>query len=157
MALELFKQLKTISQASKPKGDKIEMTRKLYVTTKVLQIDSHLGPHLIGILSENAGRYQFEYKLGGKLPKRYFLLDEFPDIRKVYTGTEVEKFIFGIIPERTHRFVNEFLKAANLKEYDVWGLLQYNASMSRFSPREAGLLHEQLPEGTVIYENLERG
>jgi hypothetical protein len=129
------------------------VSRKLYVTTKLFTG----GRRLIGILSEVDGQFRFEYKLGDKQRESFCYLEEFPDQDKVYVGAEVEEFIFGIIPERTHRFVNEFLKAANLKEYDVWGLLKYNASMSRFSVREAGLLHEQLPEGTIVYEDLERG
>jgi len=129
------------------------MSRKFYVTTKLFEG----GRRLIGILSEADGHYQFEYKVGGKLQEWFLYLDEFPDFKKVYTGTEVEKFIDRFVPRKNHRFIKEFLESANLNEYDVWGLLKYiasNQALLNFSSDDI-FLYEQLPEGTIVYEEVE--
>ncbi|MCL2400665.1 MAG: hypothetical protein FWC91_13090 [Defluviitaleaceae bacterium] len=128
------------------------MSRKFYVTTKLFEG----GRRLIGILSEANGQYQFEYKVGGKLQEWFLYLDKFPDFKKIYTGEEVEKFIYAFIPRKDGHYANEFLKAANLKEYDVWELLKYVASWqaSLSSSPDDIYLYEQLPEGTIVYEEL---
>jgi hypothetical protein len=69
--------------------------RKLYLLSKPLQGVQHL----IGILSEDNGEYRFEYKLGGKLPKWFLSVEEFSDYSKVYTGKEVDNFIFSFVPK----------------------------------------------------------
>ena len=142
------------------------MLRKLYVTTKayggkwetVDGIPMIVGgnPRLMGILTElEKGKYQFEYKLGG-MPVRErqgrLTIDEFPDIRKIYTsdnGNEVENFIYRIIPREDDFYAKASLKSAKLTEYDVWELLKVFGLRNM---REDAYLHEVLPKGTTVYE-----
>ena len=124
------------------------MSRQLYVTSKFLTG----GTRLIGILSENNGEYRFEYKLNGQLQEWFLLLDEFPDVNKVYTGDDVERFIYRIIPKRDSRYINELLESANTSEYDVWELLKVFGQ--RNVSRQDAYLHEELPEGAIVYEQL---
>jgi hypothetical protein len=119
--------------------------RKLYVTTKELTG----GTRLIGELSETDSGYQFKYRLGGSLPEWFLLLDEFPDVTKVYNGSDVERFIGRIIPSRNSKYLSGLLASANMTEYDEWELLKV-FGLRNISPQDA-FLHEHLPEGTVVY------
>lgn len=125
------------------------MERMLYVTSKALEGK----PRLIGVLSENDGRYKFEYKLGGKLQEWFLLIDEFPDVNKVYEGAEVEQFIFRTIPREDNFYIKEFMESYNLARYDVWDMLK------AFGPnnvsKQDAFLYEELPEGVILYEQLE--
>ena len=119
--------------------------RKLYVCSK----DFGNGARLIGILSENNGKYKFEYKLGGILHRRYLKIDEFPDLSKVYYDEEVRPFVERIVPERDFAHIDGFLKAAGLKEYDEWEFLKYCGA---YNMRQDAYLYENLPEGTIRYD-----
>jgi hypothetical protein len=121
--------------------------RKLYLLSKPLQGVQHL----IGILSEENGEYQFEYKLGGKLPAWYLSVEEFPDYNTSYSGKDVDKFIYSIIPNSNDDYIKGFLKSANLKKYDKWELLKY---CGRFDPVTQRCLKEELPEGVRLYESM---
>jgi hypothetical protein len=68
--------------------------RKLYALSKALNGKRHL----IGELIENDDKYTFKYKLSGKFHEWFLRLDEFPDATKIYTGQEVNDFIYHIIP-----------------------------------------------------------
>jgi hypothetical protein len=125
------------------------MSRKLYVTTKLFIG----GRRLIGILSEVDGQFQFEYKLGNKRRESFCYLDEFPVQDKVYVGAEADKFVYRMIPRKDHRFINELLASANLKEYNVWEMLKVFGQ--RNVSKQDAYLYEALPEGTVIYEELD--
>jgi hypothetical protein len=119
--------------------------RQLYLLSKPLK-GQH---HLIGILSEDNGEYQFEYKLGGKLPYWWLAVEEFPDYNKVYKGKEVDKFIFSFVPKPNDTYIKGFLKGANLKNYDEWELLKY---CGKYMPKYETSLTEKLPEGVYFYE-----
>jgi hypothetical protein len=119
--------------------------RKLYLLSKPLQGVQHL----IGILSEENGEYQFEYKFGGKLPAWYLSVEEFPEYNKKYAGKDVEKFIYSYIPKPNDEYINGFLKSANLDEYDKWELLKY---CGQYDPVTQRSLKEELPEGVCVYE-----
>jgi len=123
------------------------MQRQLYVTTKKYND----GARLIGILSENNGRYSFEYKLGGKFHEWFLKLKEFPDATRKYEGVEVEDFINKFIPSKNHMFYKELMESANLVTHDTWEILK--AFGSRVAGLEYAFLHEELPEGAVVYEN----
>jgi len=124
------------------------MARQLYVTSKAFPD----GTRLIGILSEANGEYQFEYKLGGYIPEWFLVIDEFPDVSKRYNGSQVEKFVKRIIPKKDGLYINELLEGANLKEYETWEMLKVFGLRNM---REDAYLHETLPEGAIIYEELE--
>lgn len=125
------------------------MKKFLYVTSKALE-----GiPRLIGILSENNGRYTFEYKLGGKLQEWFLRIDEFPDLTRTYDGEEVEKFIYRLIPPKDNIYIPEFLKTYNLPCYDVWEFLK---AMGSHNPsRQDAFLYEKLPKNCILYEDIE--
>ena len=125
------------------------MGRQFFVTSK------HVtgGARLIGILSENQDGYKFEYKLNGKLQEWFLLIDEFPDVSKIYTGEEVERFINRIIPPKDNIYINELMESANLSTYDVWEMLKVFGL--RNCSRQDAYLHEMLPEGVVVYESLD--
>jgi hypothetical protein len=122
--------------------------RQLYVLSKA--IDN--APRLIGVLSElNAENceYQFEYKLGGKFHEWFLNLEGFPDPKGVYTGYLVYAFIQKIVPEKNDKYIQKFLKAANLEKYDIWEFLKY---CGRIDPHEEKYLYQQIPENAIIYD-----
>jgi hypothetical protein len=119
--------------------------RKLYLLSKPLQGVQHL----IGILSENNGEYQFEYKLGGKLPKWFLSVEQFPEYSKVYSGDDVDKFIYSFIPKPNDDYIKGFLKAANLGKYDKWELIRY---CGKYNPRTELCIVDCLPKEVVTYE-----
>jgi hypothetical protein len=119
--------------------------RKLYLLSK----PTFGKRHLIGVLSEKNGEYQFEYKLGGKLPEWWLAIKEFPDYGKVYKGEEVMPYIKHTIPSADHKMIKKFLEAANLMQYDEWGLLKY---CGKYDPRDETSLMEKLPDGVRFYE-----
>jgi hypothetical protein len=80
------------------------------------------------------------------------IINEFPDVTQIYTGIEVENFIFRIIPREDNIYVKGIMKTANVTEYDVWELLK---ALGCFNPQEDVYLHEILPEGTIVYERLD--
>ena len=121
------------------------MERKLYVTSKALKS----GTRLIGILSENGGKYKFEYKLGDYIPEWFLLLKDFPNISVEYTGKEVENFISRFVPDKDDKHLQGLLESANLKEYDVWEMLKAFGPRNK---RDDAFIHETLPEGVIIYE-----
>jgi len=129
--------------------------RSLYVMSK-----AHANqPRLKGILSEliegkngKEGEYRFEYKLGGRLPEWYLMIDEFPDLTKVYTGQEVAPFIRRIVPPRDNKYIKELLESANLTEYNEWEMLKVFGMRNM---KQDAYLYETLPEGAIIYENLD--
>ena len=137
------------------------MLRKLYITTKAFggkceTIDGKKkliegNPILIGILTElEKEKYQFEYKTGGSREFRV-MISEFPNVAKVYTGEEVDNFIYRIIPRRDNTYVGGIMKTHNMTEYSVWDLL---VACGTFSSHDDAYLYEELPEGTVLYDSL---
>jgi hypothetical protein len=117
--------------------------RKLYVLSKNLGGEQWL----IGELSEENGEYAFEYKLGGKLPRWYLRLDDFPDINRVYRGEEVRGFIDRIIPAPDDEYIEFALESAGLSQYDEWAFLKY---CGKNDPQERAYLREALPEGIMF-------
>jgi hypothetical protein len=122
--------------------------RKLYLLSKPLQGVQHL----IGILSEENGEYQFEYKLGGKLPKWFLSVEEFSEYNKIYSGKEVDNFIFSFVPKPNDPYIKGFLNAANLDEYDKWELIRY---CGKYNPRTELYIADSLPKEVVTYEQLD--
>jgi hypothetical protein len=122
--------------------------RKLYLLSKPLQGVQHL----IGILSEENGEYQFEYKLGGKLPKWFLSVEEFSEYNKIYSGKEVDNFIFSFVPKPNDPYIKGFLKAANLENYDKWELIRY---CGKYNPRTELYIADSLPKEVVTYEQLD--
>ena len=128
--------------------------RKLYLLSK--PFDNR--PRLIGVLSElregkgdKEGEYQFEYKLGGvSNPPEYFLVvDEFPDIQKVYRGAEARPFVERVLPKRDSIFINEFYKNAGISDYEEWALMKY-CGQKLFEDETS--LCEYVPKGAILYE-----
>ena len=137
------------------------MSRQLYVTTKAFdnkyeiidgkRIRTGGKPILIGILTElEKEKYQFEYKIGSSR-KPYLRISEFPDVNKVYTGEDVDNFIYRIIPRRDNKYANAIMAGHNITEYDVWNLL---IACGTSDSQDDAYLYEELPEGTVVYEEL---
>jgi hypothetical protein len=123
--------------------------RKLYLLSKPMKGVQHL----IGILSEENGEYQFEYKLGEENQKWWLCeYDYFTDYDKKYVGKEVDNFIFSFVPKPNDFYIKGFLKAANLESYDKWELLKY---CGKYIPATEHSLSETLPEGVIIHEQLD--
>ena len=123
--------------------------RQLYVTSK----EFTEGRHLIGILTElSEGNYQFEYKLDGKFQEWYLLIKEFPDPKKVYNGSDVERFINRLVPKRSSPYLELLLESANLKEYNEWEMIKVFGLRNM---KDDAFLFEKLPERVVIYEPVE--
>ena len=131
------------------------MLRKLYVTTKAYGgqweiVDgkrklSGGHPILIGILTElEKERYRFEYKTGGCNVFR-LMINEFPDVAKVYSDYEVDKFIYRIIPRPDKMYVGGIMKRHDIAEYDVWRLL---VACGKSGVHDDAYLYEELPIGT---------
>jgi len=120
--------------------------RKLYVCSKNMGGD---GARLIGILSEEEGKYQFEYRLGGILHEWFLKIEEFPDLSRIYLDAEVRPFVERIIPRRESRYIHGFLKAAELEQYDEWEFLKYCGAHNM---REDAYLYECLPDGVIRYD-----
>jgi len=57
--------------------------RQLYVCSESTW-SRYSDNYLIGIINEENGQYSFVYKFGGKFPKQYFRIQEFPDTNKTY-------------------------------------------------------------------------
>jgi len=123
------------------------MKRQLYVTSKSLKS----GTRLIGILSEENGKYEFEYKLGGFVQEWFLVIKEFPNVSIKYRGSEVERFIERIIPSKDAPYLDKMLENANVIEYDTWELLK---AFGKKNKKEDAYLYEVLPEGTLMYEQL---
>ncbi len=122
--------------------------RYLYVMSKNFENK----PRLIGILSEDNGKYRFEYKLDGKIQEWFLLIDEFPDVNKRYEGNDVCKFVSRMIPQRDSIYIDELLKSANLNEYDEWEMLKV---FGQRNMKQDAYIYEHLPMGAILYENLE--
>lgn len=122
------------------------MARQLYVTSK--EFDE--GRILIGILTElSKGSYQFEYKLNGKVQKWHLPIKEFPDVRKVYNGSDVEKFIDRLVPRPESLYIKEALELASLTEYDKWEMIKV---FGQRNMKDDAFLFETLPDRTIVYE-----
>jgi hypothetical protein len=131
--------------------------RKLYLLSKPMP-----QPRLLGVLTELHDKaddeligYQFMYKLGGRLPDKltqYLSPIEFPNIIKTYIGEEVRPFIERVIPLKNDPYIDSFLKNAGITEYKEWELLKYCGEKLY---EDESSLAETIPEGVVIYENLE--
>ena len=119
--------------------------RKLYVCSK----DIGNGAHLIGVLSENDGKYQFEYRFNGVFPRKYLKIREFPDISRVYYDEEARPFVERLLPERDHWLIDKILDLPGLEEYDEWELLKYYGQKNS---REDAYLYENLPERVIQYD-----
>jgi hypothetical protein len=89
--------------------------------------------------------------MGGKLPEWYLLLDEFPDVTKVYTGDEAWKFVNRFVPEPDHMFIKQLLDSAGLEEYDAWECLKV---FGKRNVRMDVYLYEEIPEGAIIYDEM---
>ena len=126
--------------------------RQLYVTSK----EFTEGRILIGILTElSEGNYQFEYKLDGKAQEWHLPIKEFPDVKKVYNGSDVERFINRLIPPKHGIYpFNSFIASSHMSEYDVWELLK--AFGERGDSRSEVFLFEKLHERIVTYEPVEK-
>lgn len=122
--------------------------RRLYVMSKSLEGK----PRLIGILSEDGGEYQFEYKLGGKWQEWFLRLEEFPELNRVYKGKEVDIFVSRMIPSKSSKYLKELLEGADLEEYNEWEMLKV---FGQRNMREDAYLYENIPEGAILYENLD--
>jgi hypothetical protein len=120
------------------------MNKLLYVLSKPV----NNKPRLIGELTEDDGEYTFRYRLGGTLPEWFLLLDEFPDVTKVYKGEEVRPFINRNIPRPDSKYLDLFLKEAGVTKYDEWALLSYQG---KFNPREDAYLYEKIPAEAIVY------
>lgn len=101
------------------------------------------------MLSEENGVYSFEYRLGNTLPEWFLLIDEFPDITKKYTGNDVEKFIFRLIPRKDNVYINELMKTAELSDYDVWEFLKVFGDKNM---KQDDYLYESLPKEIIRYD-----
>ena len=124
--------------------------RKLYVTTVPLfDSDKNLKTHLIGTLSDKDGTYVFEYKLAGQFHERFLKIADFPDAGGVYSGEQVQRFVYKIIPKRTSNHINLALKSAGLREYNEWALLKHFGPTTQLQNLR---LCEVLPEGTIRYD-----
>lgn len=119
--------------------------RQLYVLSKAIENK----PRLIGVLSEDNGVYHFEYKLGNILPEWFLLLDEFPDVTRVYEGHEVEKFIFRLIPRSDNVYIKELMNTAGLQDYDVWEFLK---AFGDKNMRQDAYIYESLPDEVIRYD-----
>ena len=119
--------------------------RKLYVLSKPID---NKPRRLIGELTEESGEYTFKYRLGDTLPEWFLIIDEFPDITKVYRGEEVRPFINRNTPRPDSKYIKLFLEEAGLMEYDEWALLK---QQGRFNPRQDAYLYETLPLEAIVY------
>jgi hypothetical protein len=122
--------------------------RCLYLLSKPLP-----KPILLGVLTElkegygeTPGEYRFEYKIKGK-EFNLLLMEDLPDINKIYEGDEVRPFINSLVPSPNDKKIDVCLKSANLTEYNEWELLK-----SKWIPESEGSLVDVLPEKVVVYE-----
>ena len=122
------------------------MERKLYVLTRELVG----GRRLIGVISEINGKYGFEYRLGGKLPEWFLLIDQFPDVTKIYNDEETRKFVMRFVPPKDFWVIDEILKTHGLNEYNEWELLKAIGKISCGSI-DLYYLSEELSESVVVY------
>jgi hypothetical protein len=100
--------------------------RQLYVT------DNHpTTPTLIGVLTEikpggkdpygQRGEYTFEYKTDNPALRTA----GFPDLSKVYTGSDMLDWLAKFLPAKnSEKFFNGLLESAELTEYDEWEWLK---------------------------------
>ena len=130
------------------------MLRKLYVTSKAFGGKWEMvngkktlfsgNPILIGTLTElEKNKYQFEYHTKS-LPHGN-IIGEFPDLTRIYTGKDVDNFIYRIIPREDNIYASAIMKTYKITEYDVWDLL---VACATFGGHDEILLFENLPEGT---------
>jgi hypothetical protein len=116
--------------------------RTLYALSKPIEGK----PRLIGELTEENGEYSFRYMLGNTFPEWFLQIDEFPDPVKKYGNDEVRPLIRRLIPEPDSIYLQPALKAANLNEYDEWGLLKCYGQRNM---QEDVYLFEEMPEQVI--------
>jgi hypothetical protein len=127
-----------------------DFMRQLYVLSKPIDGKPR---RLIGVLSEENGKYTFEYKLGGKFSEWFLQIDEFPDPTKVYSGEEVHPYIKRKTPPRTSRFIKPFMKQLGLEEYDEWAFLKYGGQCEL---SDGTYLLPECPQDVIRYDTISK-
>ena len=136
--------------------------RKLFVISKAYPDENgDYKKSLIGILTEletapnipfsdETGKYQFEYKIGGKFHKKHLKVADLDDPNKIYVGDELKVFLEEYLPPFNCKpFFVRMLKAANMSEYDEW---EWIKAFGQSVTRQSADLFETLPEGVLVYE-----
>ena len=121
--------------------------RQLYVMSEPPN-SNFTQNYLIGMLSENNGKYSFQYSFKNDFPLSFLKIQEFPDVGKTYGDSETRKFISKIIPPENYEFINLALETANLTEYDEWELLKHCGQ----SAEGNAFLYTELPKGAICRE-----
>lgn len=127
--------------------------RKLYVCSRpLIDSDNTKHRHLLGILSQHNGKYQFRYILDDDASSG-LLLSMFPDKNKIYDDKDTHLLLDDYLPsENDTAFMREILRKTGLSHYDEWEWLKtFDSADDNAETR----LYETLPDDVIIHGNID--